>query len=57
MQKVEGGGKWEREEKLRSGGSAGRWRDGNEGQRGENGVTVLFMGTSSAVPGLLEMIY
>lgn len=27
------------------------------GQRGENSVTVLFMGTSSTVPGLREMIY
>lgn len=29
----------------------------SEGQRGENGVTVLFMGTSSTVPGLREVIY
>lgn len=27
------------------------------GQRGENGVMVLFMGTSSTVPRLREMIY
>ncbi len=27
------------------------------GQRGENSVMVLFMGTSSTVPGLRGMIY
>lgn len=27
------------------------------GQRGENGIMALFMGTSSTVPRLREMIY